>query len=185
MKLLSRATTSFLFLGLLGCSNAQRGYGDSPEDAKDVQTPPTELPNDADPSIINDPSRDGPIRAEPKPNNNVEQEAAEAEDNKTVRVGINTTQGSSVITVKMEEADGFWGSMLKGREKLEPGLKIYGAIILEGQDSDISCNAIKLVGETGWGQAGTIAGVPFGSNSKRPHSGIDAIECSVPRRMVD
>ena len=184
MKLLPQIPTSFLILGLLGCSYAQSGYNDgNGEGGGGVQSPPAELPNDADPAIINDPSRDGPIRAEPKPNTNVKPEAAEAAeagDPNTVVIGINTTRGSSTVTVKMEEVKGIWGSEIRGREMLEPGLEIYGALILGDRDGEVSCNAIKLVGETGWGQGGTIASVPFGSNSKRAHTGIDAIDCYVP-----
>ena len=171
MKFLSQIATTFLFLGLSGYSYAQDSYDDKPENT---------LPNDADPGVINDPSRDGPIRAEPKPNTNVQPE--EADYGNTIEVGINTSSGSMTVKVRMEETKGVLGrSELRGREMLEPGLEIYSAFVLGGREDEVSCNAIKLVGENGWGQAGTIAGVPFnGAPSGKPHTGIDAIDCSVP-----
>ena len=180
MKLFSHTVSSVLLLGLLGYSYAQRGDSGTPSEV----APPAELPNDADPATVDDPSRDGPIRAEPKPNTNVnpeaEGEAGSASDDRTVEVGMNTTSGSSIVKVKMEEVEGIWGTEIKGRKLLEPGLEIFGFQILGGRENEVVCNAIRLIGETGWGNAGTIASVPFGSNSERPRADIDAIDCSVP-----
>ena len=176
MKLLSPSTSSVLLLGLLRYSYAQRGNNGNPSEA----APPEVLPNDADPATVDDPLRDGPIRAEPKPNTNVNPEAGSAADDKTVEIGINSTSGSSTVIVEMEEVEGFWGTETKGRKMLEPGLAIYGFEILGGREDEVVCNAIKLIGETGWGKAGTIASVPFGDNLKKPHTDIDAIDCSIP-----
>lgn len=176
MKLLSQTVSNVLLLGLLGYSFAQRGSDGTPSEA----APPAELPNDADPATVDDPSRDGPIRAEPKPNTNVKPEGDSAADDKIVEIGMNTTSGSSIVTVVMEEVEGIWGTKIKGRKMLEPDQVIYGFEILGGRENEVVCNAIKMIGETGWGDSGTIAGVPFGSNSQKPHTDIDAIDCSIP-----